>query len=332
LDTNLLKQFGKVLSREKARFNQRIAVFAFFLIVATILWYLNKLSYEYDTVFAYPCRFENLPKGKVMIGEPPQNLKLGVKAFGYTLLRYKLVASISPITIDLSLLPLYPVRGSDVKFFITASRMRAAVISQLRGELQLLSILPDTIYFEFTNLVFRKVPVKTNLTFSCDRQHMIAGSIKTEPDSVIISGPQTLIDTINFINTATVRAEKLTSTEEKSIPLTSFPQIGLSHRRVVVTIPVEKFTEASINIPVDVRNLPRDQRLILMPRAINLKCNVPLSHYSKLNSRHFDAYVDFNSVGLTPGNKLRVNVLTKDLFINNLDFEPKYVEFIIEKL
>ncbi len=332
MDTNLLKQFGKVFSREKAKVNQRIAIFTFFLIVATILWYLNKLSYEYDTELVYPVRFENFPKGKVMVGEPPHNLKIGVKAFGYTLLRYKLVASISPLVIDLNKTPLLPQRDSESIFYITAARMRSPIISQLRGELQLLSVLPDTIFFELTSLVQRKVAVKPDLQIFTEKQHMRSGPVTIVPDSIIISGPKTIIDTIAELNTALLRLDKLTSSVERYIPIIQIPQVGYSHRRVSATIPVEKYTEATFSTPIDIRNNPQDVQLILLPRSVNIKCNVPLSQYANLSSRYFDVFVDYSSIDISLGNKLRVQVVSKVEFIGNIDFEPKYVEFIIEKM
>jgi hypothetical protein len=330
LDTNLLKQFGKVLSREKAKVNQRIAIFTFFLIVASILWYLNKLSYEYDTELVYPVRFENFPKGKVMVGEPPHNLKIGVKAYGYTLLRYKLLASISPLIIDLNKTSLLPQRDSESMFYITAARMRSPIISQLRGELQLLSVLPDTVFFELTSLVQRKVVVKPDLKFSFDKQYMQSGPITIDPDSITISGPKTIVDTITELNTAVIRLDKLTSSVEKYISIIHIPQVGLSHRKVLFKIPVEKYTEATFSTPIEIRNLPQDIQIVLLPRAVNIKCNVPIGQYANLNSRSFNAFVDYSYIQISLGNKLPVQIESKDEFIGNFDFEPKYVEFIIE--
>ena len=332
LDTNLLRQFGEVLTRKKAKLNQRIVIFTFFLVVATILWYLNKLGYEYDTELAFPVRFENFPNGKVVVGEPPHHLSMRVKTYGYTLLKHKLVASISPLVIDLERTPLLQFKRSDSKFFLTAAGLRSSIASQLRGDLQLISVHPDTLFFELTSLTNRKVPVKPDLRLSFEKQHMQSAPISIEPDSVVISGPKTIIDTIAALHSQEIRLDKLTSTAEQSAVLSPIQQVAFSVRKVEVRIPVEKFTEATFSCPIDIKNLPPNIRLILLPRTVNIKCNIPLSHYSTLGSGCFEAYVDFNSIDNSLGNTIRVHTIPKKEFISNFDFEPKFVEFFIEKM
>ena len=332
MKTSLLKQFRKVFSNDKANLNIKLVVFSFFFIVATILWYLNKLSYEYSTDIVFPLKLENMPKGKVMVGTPPSSLTLGVRAYGYTLIRYKIASSLSPININLNQVPLIHLKDSETKHYILTSRLRNSIINQLKGELQLERIYPDSLYFEFTQLESKKVKVASNMSYSMERQHMLSGPITVIPDSITISGPSTLIDTINEVVTIHHKLDKLTETEIRSVNLFEITQVGFSHRRVNVTIPVEKFTEANFVAEIQGINLPDSLRLVLIPRTVNAKCNVIVSQYRNIGNGLVDFFVDFNDTDSSIGNQLRIQMSSRPYVVNNIDFEPKYVQFIIEKI
>jgi hypothetical protein len=331
MNQSLIKQIEAILINRKAKLNVRLVLFVFFLFVATILWYLNKLSYEYTADVTFPLKIVNMPKGKVIVGEPPQSITLGVKAFGYTLLRYRIASSLSPISLNLNQIPLSPIANSETKFFMLTSRARSSIVGQLKGELQLEQIAPDSLFFEFTQLAEKRVEVRPNIKYSFEKQYMLSGPIKVLPDSIIISGPSTLIDTISFITTDVANLVKLTSTENLSLALNEINQVGFSHRRVNVNIPVEKFTEAHINQTIEIRNLPDTLRLILIPRSVDIKCNVAMSSYKDLRE-NLEVFVDYRDIHSIMDNRLPVQLISQPYVVKNLNFEPMFVEFIIEKL
>lgn len=327
---SILKQFEQVLLNRKANIKVKLVIFSFFLIVATTLWYLNKLSYEYTTDISFPLKVTNMPKGKVFVGEPPKTITLGVKAFGYTLLRYKIASSLSPVSLNLSQVPLIPVPNSETKFYVLTSRARRSIINQLKGELFLERIGPDTLFFEFTQLREKKVKVTPQIAYTFDRQSMLSGLIVVEPDSIIISGPSTIIDTIYSISSNRVVFDKIDSPISRNIELEEIKQVGYSHRKINLIIPVEKYTEARFTKAVEIRNLPDTLRLILLPRMVDVKCNVVISSYKNV-SEIVDVFVDYNDVRSTLDNKLRVQHSSQPYLINNLSLEPMFVEYIIER-
>lgn len=333
MDYRTLLNYIHTLTQRKEKLNTRLIVFTFFLAVASILWYLNKLTYEYTTEITFPLRIENMPAGKVLVGEPPKEITLQVRSFGYTLLRYKLGASLIPMVIDLEQAPLMPVVGSKTKVFLLTSTQRAVIVNQLASELQLGSIATDSLYFEFTSLVQKKVKVVPILNYTIERQRMLSGPIVVKPDSIIISGPGSLIDTIQEVATKSVKLDRISSIYSGMVALMELNQIGFSHRRVNLTIPVERFTEANFSKAIEVRNLPDTLRLILLPRTVNIKCNVLLSSYKGLpESGVVEPYVDFNE--LQPGvtNRLRIYTTSRPYVVRVIDLEPKYADYIIERI
>lgn len=333
MEYSTIRGFIKALSQRKVKSNTRLMIFLFFVAVASVLWYLNKLTYEYTDDISFPLKVENMPRGKVLVGEPPKEITLQVKAYGYTLLRYKLGASLSPVYIDLEQAILMPLEKSDTKFFLLTSTLRTSIVNQLQGELQLGKIDNDSLYFEFTTLVQKKVKVIPALSYSVERQHMLTGPVRLKPDSIIISGPRTLIDTIQQITTNLVRFERISTTHSSTVPLKEIGQVGFSHRKVTITVPVEKFTEANISKSIEVRNLPDTLRLILLPRSVSVKCNVLISSFKSLSEGNIvEPYVDFNDLKIETGNQLRIRINSRPYVVKVLDNEPKYVDYIMERI
>jgi len=331
LDSSLLRQFGQVFGKRRVKLNQRLVIFLFFLIVSSVIWYLSKLSHEYSTTLSYPLRYEGSLKGKVLVGEPPRRVQLKVKAFGYTLLQCKMSAALSPIKLDLSKHLSQSFEGKKATQFILTYRLRNSVAKQLGSDIILEGIEPDTLFVELADMVMKKVQVKPIIEADFERQYMQSGNITIEPKTITISGPKSILDTISNVSTKQLKYTKLNQRVERKISLIPIHQVSFSDRSVMLTIPVEKYTEISIKVPVDVENLPDSVKLMFIPRSIDVKCNVVLSKYFTLKPLMFKAVVDYNLISNSINKKLKVKLATVPEFVSLTDFSPKYVEYIIEK-
>lgn len=331
MDSTLLKQFNSFLHRDKARLNLRLAVFLFFLVISIVLWYLNKLNSDYITEVEYPVSFVNPPRNKIMVGTPPKSITLKVSGFGYSLIRFNLATSLSPIIIDINSLVVQNVAGSKTKMFILTSRARSAISSQLSSDIQLLSVLPDSLFFEFSDLVRKKVKVIPSISVDFKRQHMLSGSIICNPDSVVVTGPKAVIDTVNEVYTQKKSFINISTTESKSLNLTPLKQVGFSHRKVDITVPAEKFTEMVLDIPITPANLNEGIGIILLPPSIKLRVNVPIGKASEIKPHSFSAIVNLADISTFQSNKIRVELKSIPENVSLVDFNPKIIQFYIEK-
>lgn len=267
----------------------------------------------------------------VMVGEPPRKVSLRVKAFGYTLLRCKMSAALNPIEFDFNKQPLHLTNGSFSKQYILTSRAHNSVVAQFGSDILIEGIEPDTLHFEFAKVVEKSVVVEPDIQTDFERQFMLGGAISIEPEKITITGPKSILDTIYKVKTSSLKLNKLNQRVEKKLSLIPIHQVGFSHRNVMVTVPVEKYTELSIKIPIDVENAPDDIRLIAVPKTVEVKCNVVLSKYFDIKPDMFRAVVDYNLMHQSLSNKLKVKLTVIPESVSLLDFQPKYIEYIIEK-
>ena len=140
---NLMKKGVKVVNRD-------VAVFAFFLFLSFIFWYLNSLGKEVEAGIKYKVKYTNLPKERTIIGEKPSELNIFLKGAGYSILKLKVTDKKVPVIIDISKVNYKRAPGGKaLTYFIVTSGLTKSLTVQMRSGCEITSIKPDTLFFTF---------------------------------------------------------------------------------------------------------------------------------------------------------------------------------------
>lgn len=317
--------------RKKITLNRKVLVFFFFLLLSVLFWFLTAMNQEYDTDISYPVRYIRYPEKKVLVNDIPDRLELSVHAGGYTLLRYRLRSRLNPIIFDVNSFSLNRVIGDPSTLYILTGIAKDDIVKQLRSEFEILSISPDTIFFQFGDKVSKKVPVEPDLEISFEKQYMQVGPYLVEPDSVTISGPESIIDTIKVAATEPVIMSELNRSFDMELEMKPQHKVEYDPLEVWIQVPIEKFTEASLKVQIEVINMPDSLLLRPFPPAVTVNCQIGLSAYETLNEHLFRAVIDYAEVGNMLGNKLKVQIIKMPVYIQSVNFTPKSVEYIVER-
>lgn len=301
-------------------------MFSVFLLISASIWLLNALSKNYSTVIEYPLVYTDFPEDKVFVGEMPGNLNLQINSHGYALLRYKLFRKPVPISFKISAFNLS--RGQDSSSaYILTRYLKDQIATQLPAELQLLEIKPDTLHFQFADLVTRMVKIKPDFVFTIDKQFTIKDKIELIPDSVEVSGPDLILDTLEYVYTERYDLGELTRDYSDKARLNKQPDLNYGLSRVNCSIELERFTVLQVTVPIDVLNLPDSILLQTFPPSIKLNCKVGLSKYESIEGYPFRAQVDYQEIedGVTA---LNVSIQNMPLYLLGFEYYPKNVEFL----
>ncbi|MCK4853079.1 MAG: hypothetical protein KAT31_02430 [Bacteroidales bacterium] len=317
--------------RKKITLNRRVLVFFFFLLLSVLFWFLTAMNKEYMTSISYPVRYIRFPENKVLVNDIPDRLELAVNAEGYTLLRYKLQSRIAPIIFDVNSFALSTVLGDPSTVYILTSYAKDRIVKQLSSEIEILDISPDTLFFQFADKVSKKIPVEPSLEISFEKQYMQVGPYLVEPDSVTISGPEMIIDSIEMVATVPVTMSNVNRSFDMELEMQPLNKIEYDPLEVWIQVPIEKFTETSVKVRIEVINMPESLLLRPFPPAVTVSCQVGLSAYETLNEHLFRAVVDYAEVGNMLGNKLQVQIIKMPAYIRSVNFTPKSVEYIVER-
>jgi len=331
--------YGKILIwlRNKAgrgisNINRDYTIFGFFLLLSFIFWYLNSLGKEIETEIRYPVRYVNLPKERTLAEELPSRLNLYLKGPGYAVLKLKLTGSRAPVILDISALNYRRVPGSrDLSYYLKTSGIIPKLKNDLRSECQILYIKPDTLFFRFDRIVSKKVPVVSAVEVITDRQYFIKGGIAIEPETIKISGPSGILDTITEVRTKYRKFTRVNETLKKSISLDLPDYYSASVKKVSVTIPVEQFTEAELTVPVKILNQPDSIDLKIFPDVVTVKGLVAVNDFKKLAEIPFEVILDMDKVNLRSSERIPLEIRNVPPFLTSLRITPGDVDFLIEK-
>jgi len=307
-------------------------VFSFFLLLSFIFWYLNNLGKETETEIRYPVRFVNFPKERVLTGDLPAKLNLFLKGPGYSILKLKLSGNRAPVILDFSEINYRRVPGSrNLKYYVSTSTLIPNLKNELRSECQIISIRPDTLFFSFDRMESRIVPVISGIEVVTARQYFVKGNIIFDPDSIRISGPSRLLDTIKFIRTKYKKLTGVNQTIRKNISLEIPDKIASSVRKVTMTIPSEQYTEAEITVPVKILNLPDSIDVKIFPDVVTVRGLVAVNDYKRFEDIPFEVILDLDKKSLKTPERIPLEIRNIPPFITSLRIIPPDVDFLIEK-
>jgi hypothetical protein len=140
----------RLLEKGVSSFKKDVIVFAFFLFLSFIFWYLNSLRKDIETDIKYPVRYTNTPKDRVIANELPPRLTFNLKGPGYSIIKLKISGNRFPVVIDLSKVTYKRMPNTDqLEYFVVTSGLIQTFRKQLNSDFQIVSIKPDTLFIVF---------------------------------------------------------------------------------------------------------------------------------------------------------------------------------------
>lgn len=152
----LMKKGARVTNRD-------IAVFAFFLFLSFIFWYLNSLGKENEAGIKYQVKYTNIPKEKIITSEQPTDLNIFLKGTGYSILKLKISGKKEPLIIDLSKVSYKRTPGDKgLNYYIVSSGLTKNLNLQIRSGCEINSIKPDTLFFSLDKVIANSSVIQDN--------------------------------------------------------------------------------------------------------------------------------------------------------------------------
>jgi len=287
---NIKDTIEKVESYLKNKVDRKYYVFGLFLVIATILWFLNALSKKYTTILDYPVVYKEIPNDKMLTNDPPATIKIKVNARGFKLLQHILSHKPNPVVINITDANQYKLDPNQS--FISTRNYTDKISDQLSSEIQVENILTDSLFFAFSDIETKRVAVIPDIELQFEKQHQQKGKLLVTPDSIDIAGPKIILDSIDAIYTKHIAIEGLNRTTQRNVGLQKPQKIKSKTKRVTVTINVEKFTQQSLKIPIELVNIPDTMNIKLLPGKVTVDFFVGLSNYNTITSSQFQYIID----------------------------------------
>jgi len=318
--------------RIKDNVNHDFLTYLVFLLIAIVVWYLNALNKDYTIDLKFAVKYTDLPEDKVLANTPPEYLTLNINAQGFALLKYHFGLTY-PLTLEASYQTLRKrSNSSQEEYYLTTQSIFDRISSQLT-DARLRSIIPDTVNLLLSETIKKKISVKSMLQLQFEQGFFPKGNMQIDPREVTVTGPKALVDTMQYVYTRTKVFKKLKDTLKASIELLPVHRLRYSVSEVNIVQVIERYTEATITVPIEPINLPQGLTMKVFPGAVTINCMVPVADYEKLQAYMFRAVVDYASIRDIMDNqaKARITILRTPDYVTDVKFNPKNVDFIIEK-
>jgi hypothetical protein len=310
---------------------RRFITFIFFVILSALFWFIRSLGEEYESKVEYPVRYIDFPENKVLVGNVPYKLQLTVRAKGFSILRSKMNLDMIPLRFNVSSFSLNS-RGIDT-FFIVTESVKEVLSAELK-DMTILDIKPDTLFFKLTGISVKRVPVIPVLAMNnrfFQQEFMLNGKITVDPDTIIISGPTVLVDSVRYVQTVPIRYTNLSDTAKARSNLKPINMITYSQQQVTAVIPVDRFTEVENRLTIIPINVPDSLNLIAIPGQVTATFRISLSNYNRIVNNPLMPLIDYNAIRKNSLPRLSVFLADTPDYIVNLMFNPKVTEFIITR-
>ena len=304
---------------------RRLSLFFLCLAFALGAWLFFALSNKYVYQAMTMVRFVNFPQNKAFHSLQSDTVKLQIEGTGWQLLFSKL--RIKPQSVDIDLKEL------NKQTFINLSDQLGYINQQFSSTQKIVYVQPDTLYFDFSPRSVKKVPVELLHDIKFIKQYGISGPVSIKPEYVTITGPKEDLALIKSWRTDTLIRKDIGGNISAKIALHSPAKTNINIYPAIaeVKIPVDEFTEKSIEITIKVINNRNFNDVKLLPEKVKITFMTALSNYHKLDRDYFQATVDLDNWKQKGYTQLPVRITRFPDFCKLVRIEPQTVDFIIKK-
>ncbi|MBU0475888.1 MAG: YbbR-like domain-containing protein [Bacteroidetes bacterium] len=285
------------------------------------LWIFVSFSYEYTNTIRVPIKFTDIREGNAILSQSTNEINLTLKGQGWILAQ---ISSGSDVFFQIS---------TDEKFGVQRKDVREAISenSWINPSVQVAMISPAFVDYKIERIKYKNVPIVSDAAISIEKGYNLVSEIILNPDSLKISGPQSLVNSIQNISTEAEIFENIDENISTQIALKPLRYIQYENQFTNIEFKVQKIVDKTFNnVPVKVENVPNLRTLELFPPNVDITLRGGLENVGKMSVDSVSISVDFNDAFLDS-----LGVLYPKITIPNFtvltNVNPKTLKYIIKQ-
>lgn len=291
-------------------------------LLASVLWFLLTLNQTYQTQLTYPIHITQYPEGYLPGKGTTQTLELEVEGNGVDLLLAQFKRKKDTI---------YFRFNEELKAgYFLPQRYLLQIDRDLSGNFRVIRVLTDTVYCPFELQMSKKVKLIPQVEVLLHPGMALFAPPVVRPDSVTISGPENVLDTISQWFTMPFVTPRLNQYGEFRLRvIDTFSNIKVSPREATIFVKPEQYTQTSLHIPIRVIEVPERTRVRLQQDSIHVHLLVPMDRYEALHQRQRELYVSYKE--LDKSIPFFVPNIRDELpdYVKLIGWEPKKIPYVI---
>lgn len=302
-----------------------LKTFLFFLGFSTVIWIFVQFSKLYIVGVEVPITYVNVPMDKLLGNDNPSSLDLRIRDYGFNIARYQLLPP--QLEIDVS-----EARENENYLVYDLEQNKQAIISQLNLDYENAIFSQPEILINFEQKQVKTVDITSNIELSFAVGYSALEEIKLQPDTVRVSGPASILDTLEEVGTENIRINNISRDLNGTVKLQTegLDNVTFFTDEVNYTLRTDKFTEGKVKIPIEMVNVPEGNNVVIFPKEVVLFYQVSLNDFEKVKPSSFKVVVDFQNALASDG-YLIAQVVQKPAVVNNVRLNEKRIQFVIKR-
>ena len=268
---------------------KKFTIFLFSVLFAFLVWISVNLGNTFQTTLELPVTIEHLRPTQAIASPLPNSITLRIQGTGWQLVNAMLSPSIH-----------YMIDFSSMSRRDTLFTFRnLAETNNQPPEIVVFETSPETVFVRLDQKISKSVIVEPKITAQFREGFGMVGKIRTEPDSIVVTGARALLSDFLVWNTRPLTINDINTPVSVVIPLVDSlsNEITLSHTYTKVFFDVQPIAERTIdNIPVEVNQVPGNRSVVLIPPTVSVIIRSGVNAITPLQEKDFYAYIDYKSI------------------------------------
>jgi hypothetical protein len=298
------------------------------LFFAALIWFLSALNKPYTTQIKIPISYINLPQNTALLSEKHQFLEVEVESDGYTLLNSKFNTKHDSLYLNFEKASIRN-QGKKRVYYFTEKSLLKLLEDKLSFKLSIRKFKPEILEYYFEKLNQKNVPIRLSENIKTAKQLRIK-KITLIPDQILLTGSENILNEISYIETDSLILDNLSENKELKIGLRNYygdKELYFNPQFINLKIELEKYTEKSVEIPINIVNLINNTKILLLTEKVKVSLKVPFENYENVRMEKIKAYVT-----ASPQNNAKILEVSVEGLPNEtelISISPSTVEFLI---
>ncbi len=302
-------------------YNYRIKIFS--LLSALLLWFYVITDNNFEYTLKVPIHLVSMPKDWMLTQPIPSHIKVLFSGSGKSLLSLH-----------------YRKKRLDINMGKIHNKVMLPLsIEMIQGIPEDLNVVPvkivkpESIFVELDRFITRKLPIQPQISTIPMDGYIQVGEINIVPDSLIVSGPQSLVNNIDRIITEEKTYRNLVKPISNKIAIVPprWETVQYSSSQTTFYADIQRIGEKTVSeIPVQVFGLPKNMKASVIPSTLSVKLQGGVKKLSKIKKEDITAIIDFQKHALYDRKKVPA-IIKLPPEINLSDVRPAFFELVVEK-
>lgn len=320
---NKIKEKVRILL--KAISWRKILAFSFFVIIATILWFMQIYNQTFESNITIPIKYGEIPDSIIFNDTLPTSVNIRIKDYGYNIIKYYFKGE---DTLRINISPF--LNNNNGTKSLQGASFEALIRKSISQTAFIINYEPLKISLAYSPLQNKKVPVVFDGQINLSPGYFLNGDIRIVPDSITAYGSSTELGKLIYVYTTNDTVGGLDSNRKLTFNLLDIHKIKLSPKQVNVYVPIEAYTQKKVDVPVQCYNLPRNLSIKFFPSKISLSFFVGVSKADSIKTEDFSVGVDYDGLKDSKQVSVPVRITNSPEYAKSMTINPPNVEYIFE--